>query len=376
MTVKEIFQFDSGGIIYKDTDGNILGTGTAQDSAAPDPESNNGIFIYCQSPARTLYAIANTQITYRVKNSLAITTTPTRDQFLTILSENFFFRVTGGGPETQNLDDVLTIGNNAGSNNIDMNGQDIVNIDEVETKIIKTQLLSNLDIQADLDIIFNPNGIIDANGKNLNMRNGEIHAAHLIHGRNNTDFKVQAKGTGNLIFETNNIERLKITDTGQFIGLPDPAGWTVIVKSANQDVTNSAFLVDDTELQFSVVAGGQYMTELNLCYSGNNNTADLKLAYTLSAGTMKAYGIVIGFSLASSPANNQTLPVNGTIQAGPVTIGVVQSDIDNLLTSTIYFNFTASANAIIKFQFANNLAAPGAISRINKGTIFKYKKIN
>jgi hypothetical protein len=232
MTVKDIYQFDSGGIIYKDANGVILGTGTAQDSAAPDPENNNGIFIYCQSPARTLYAIANTPITYRVKFGLTVTTTPTRNQFLTILSENFFFRVTGGGPETQNLDDVLTIGNNAGANNIDMNGQDITNVDEIETKVIKTQLLSNLDIQADLDIIFNPGGIIDANGKTLNMRNGEIHAAHLIHGRNNTDFKVQAKGTGDLILETSNTERLKITDSGQFIGLPN-----VIQLAASDETT-------------------------------------------------------------------------------------------------------------------------------------------
>jgi len=98
-----------------------------------------------------------------------------------------------------------------------MNAQDITNVDEIETKVIKTQLLSNLDIQADLDIIFNPGGQIDANGKTLNMRNGEIHAAHLIHGRNNTDFKVQAKGTGDLILETNNVERLKITAAGNLI---------------------------------------------------------------------------------------------------------------------------------------------------------------
>lgn len=217
MTVREIFQFDSGGIIYKDATGLILGTGTAQDSAAPDPESGNGIFIYCQSPARTLYAVADTPITYRVKNSLAITTTPTREQFLTILSENFFFRVTGGGPETQNLDDVLTIGNNAGSNDIDLNGNDITNAYKVFTEFVNNIPLKNLELTSDLDIILNPNGIIDANGKTLNMRNGEIHAAHLIHGRNNTDFKVQAKGTGNLILETNNIERLRITSAGKLI---------------------------------------------------------------------------------------------------------------------------------------------------------------
>ena len=90
---------------------------------------------------------------------------------------------------------------------------------------------------------------------------------------------------------------------------------------------------------------------------------------------MKASGIVVGFSLGSSPANNQSISVNGTISA-PASIGVIQADLDNLHTATITFNFTASSNAILKFQFANNSAAVGAISRIVKGSILKYKKIN
>lgn len=231
--IKEIYQFDSGGIVYKDASGKILGTGTTQDSAAPDPADLDGVFIYCQSPARTLYIVANTQIIYRVKSSLAITTTPNRNQLLTILSQNFFFRVTGGGPETQNLNDVLTIGNNAGANNIDMNAQDIVNVDEIETKSINTQLLSNLEIKADLDIILNPNGSIDANGKTLNMTGGEIHNVPLIHSQNNTDLTIEGKGTGNLIFKTNNVDRLKITDTGQFIGLPQ------VIQTAASDETTA-----------------------------------------------------------------------------------------------------------------------------------------
>jgi hypothetical protein len=153
-------------------------------------------------------------------------------------------------------------------------------------------------------------------------------------------------------------------------------GWSYIVKSANQDVTNSATLVDDSELQFSVVAGGQYMTQLDLCYAGNNITADMKTGFLISAGTMKGSGIVVGFSTASTPSNNQSMSVNGTSAAGPISIGVVQADLDNLVTSTITFNFTASANGILKFQFANNSAAVGAISRIVKGSILKYKKIN
>lgn len=106
MIVKEIYQFDSGGIVYKDVNGVILGTGTAQDSAAPDPGNLEGVFLYCQSPARTLYISANQSFTYRVKNSLAITTTPNRDQLLTILSQNFFFRVSGGVSNLSQLSDV------------------------------------------------------------------------------------------------------------------------------------------------------------------------------------------------------------------------------------------------------------------------------
>jgi archaellin len=215
MNIKTFKQYSTGGFSYVDENNNLLGTGTTTDSAAPDQDNLTGVFIYCQNPSRTLYASVSptNPVTVRFKDGTTTSVT-TRKKLMEDLAEFFFYRVTG---TAGNLDDVLTIGNNAGSNNIDMNGQDIVNIDEVETKIIKTQLLSNLDIQADLDIIFNPNGIIDANGKTLNMRNGEIHAAHLIHGRNNTNFKVQAKGTGDLIFETNNIERLKITDTGDLI---------------------------------------------------------------------------------------------------------------------------------------------------------------
>ena len=118
------------------------------------------------------------------------------------------------------------------------------------------------------------------------------------------------------------------------------------------------------------------MTELNLCYAGNNITADMKIGYAVSAGTFKGSGIVVANSTASTPSNNFPLNVNGTSSTSSVSIGVTNADLDVLLTSTITLNFTASANAIIKFQFANNSAAVGAISRIIKGSILKYKKIN
>ena len=158
---------------------------------------------------------------------------------------------------------------------------------------------------------------------------------------------------------------------------PDPAGWTTIVKSANQDVTNNATPQDDTELQFSVVAGGHYMVEMNICYSGNNATGDYLWRFAVSAGTMKARGIAIIFSTAVAPTLQAvTAGSPGAATTGNIQCGVAGTDLDELHTTTATFNFYASANATFKFQFANNAAAAGRISRTWKGSILKYKRID
>ena len=158
---------------------------------------------------------------------------------------------------------------------------------------------------------------------------------------------------------------------------PDPAGWTTIVKSANQDVTNNATPQDDTELQFSVVAGGHYMVEMNICYSGNNATGDYLWRFAVSAGTMKARGIAIIFSTAMAPTLQAvTAGSPGAATTGNIQCGVAGTDLDELHTTTATFNFYASANGTFKFQFANNAAAAGRISRTWKGSILKYKRID
>ena len=157
----------------------------------------------------------------------------------------------------------------------------------------------------------------------------------------------------------------------------DPAGWTTIVKSANQDVTNNATPQDDTELQFSVVAGGHYMVEMNICYSGNNATGDYLWRFAVSAGTMKARGIAIIFSTAMAPTLQAvTAGSPGAATTGNIQCGVAGTDLDELHTTTATFNFYASANGTFKFQFANNAAAAGRISRTWKGSILKYKRID
>ena len=121
-----------------------------------------------------------------------------------LLSTDFFFVVSGGG--VSDLATVLAAGNSAGANDIDMNGNDLLNVDE---------------ITATGDLTLNPVGKIDCNGKTIDMTGGEIHKIPLIHSQNNVDLTIEGKGTADLIFKTNNVDRLKITDTGVFTGLPE-----------------------------------------------------------------------------------------------------------------------------------------------------------
>lgn len=116
----------------------------------------------------------------------------------------FFFDVAGGGGG--DLDSVLTAGNNAGANNIDMNDNKILNVTE---------------ITATGDLSLNPVGSINCNGKTIDMTGGEIHKVPLIHGQNNSNITLEALGTGDIVFKTNNVNRLFISDTGVFKGLPE-----------------------------------------------------------------------------------------------------------------------------------------------------------
>lgn len=166
---------------------------------------------------------------------------------------------------------------------------------------------------------------------------------------------------------------------GNFVFVGDavlnPEGWNVIVKSANQDVTNSAVLVDDTSLQFSVVAGGHYMVEMDIVISCNSATGDYKNLFKVSAGTMKGSGIFTGTS-NTAVAQNTAYNVNGTSVTSQVTAGTNAPDLDLLASAKIIFSFTASANATLSYQFAQNSAVVSTSARTWKGSILKYKRID
>jgi hypothetical protein len=152
-------------------------------------------------------------------------------------------------------------------------------------------------------------------------------------------------------------------------------GWNYIVKSANQDVTNSTTLVDDTDLQFSVVAGGQYMIELDVVLSANSTANDYKNAFAVSSGTMKGSGILTSNS-AGTVGQASNILASAAAATNTSGIGTALADLDLLHSIKIIYSFTASANATFKYQFAQNSAGAATTARTLKGSILKYKKIN
>lgn len=131
----------------------------------------------------------------------APTVVPSSDSSTKVATTAFVQSVVSAlpAPTTPALSTVLTAGNSAGSTDINMNGNDILNC---------------ASITATGDLVLNPVGSIDANGKTLNMTAGEIHNCPLIHSQNNTNITIEGKGTGDVILKTANVDRITVADSG------------------------------------------------------------------------------------------------------------------------------------------------------------------
>lgn len=152
----------------------------------------------------------------------------------------------------------------------------------------------------------------------------------------------------------------------------DPGGWTTIVKSANQDVTNDNNLQDDTELQFSVVAGGRYMIEMDIIWSANDATGDYKFDYALSNGTMIAYGFYYTYN---NVRINNVIAVNQQTSAD-VVLQTITANIDTPIPLKLVIPAVINDNATFTFRFSNSSAGATRTSRTWKGSILRYKRID
>jgi len=167
--------------------------------------NDNGIVKLVQE-AGAEYFDPSLVVSTQVLPAAPIAFTGTCSDLSQLLATDFFFELGSSGGGCCDLDATLTVGNSAGGNNIDLNGNKLENCAE---------------ITATGDLSLNPVGSINCNGKTIDMTGGEIHKCDLIHSQNNTNIVVEALGTGDIVFKTNNVNRLFITDTGVFKGLPE-----------------------------------------------------------------------------------------------------------------------------------------------------------
>lgn len=149
-------------------------------------------------------------------------------------------------------------------------------------------------------------------------------------------------------------------------------GWTVIIKAADQDVTNAG-VTDDSHFTFSVTAGNKYLVIVDLVQSGNNTTGDWTCDFAVAAGTMTGFGTMLGHGAAGTV---QHVAVAAVVAANTTAVnGYGVGDLTFGVNQRIQYTFIPSNTTTFKFRFGNTAAAAGRTSRTWKGSVLRHKDI-
>jgi hypothetical protein len=154
----------------------------------------------------------------------------------------------------------------------------------------------------------------------------------------------------------------------------EPSGWTVIVATADQDVTNASN-TSHTTFTFAATAGKLYAIEIALFYSANNATGDYEYQFAVSAGTMDGVGLDMGDTTADALATTRiaaaAAATTNTISCGGA------ADLGIPRPRYISYTFRQNtSNGTLNFKFGNATASAGRTSRTLNGSIFRYKLLN
>lgn len=214
--------------------------------------------------------------------------------------------------------------------------------------------------------------ILDANVTTAKIANDNVTYAKI---QNVTDARLLGRSAGS----DGDVQEVTIganltLAAGVLSGSAGAAEWDQeIVKSSNQDVTNSTTLVDDTQLQFAVTAGSVWQIVLILIYSSTQSTNDLKCGFNVSAGS--AYGPILGLGpLAADSVQNTVTVWPAAASSGTLIFGTV-TGITNIRAVKIDGVFTFTSAGTFKFQFAQNTSGVGESTRVNIGSTLFGKRI-
>jgi hypothetical protein len=150
-------------------------------------------------------------------------------------------------------------------------------------------------------------------------------------------------------------------------------GYTDIIKSANQDVVNNGG-TDDTELFFPVVSGGVYHVKFSFIFSCDNITADSRFYFRTASATMLGAGSLMTLNTAANIITNNVRSISNF--SNTVSVGASTASLNDVMVVTGELVYHISANDTMRFVFGNNVATPGATTRLWAGSSVSYKKIN
>ena len=157
----------------------------------------------------------------------------------------------------------------------------------------------------------------------------------------------------------------------------------VVLKGSNQDVTNSATLVDDTALTMSLAANKTYWFEIYLLLEANSTAADFK--YTIDgpsgsapAGATAQYGNDTESSTAAGwwgPTTSGS-PVNMTGLGSTVAIGTssTTATLQGLRISGLIF--MGGSSGTILLRWAQNTATSSTTTTVKANSLLRYQLLN
>lgn len=157
------------------------------------------------------------------------------------------------------------------------------------------------------------------------------------------------------------------------VSAADPSGYTTIIKSSNQDVTNAG-VTNDTQFSFATTAGGIYAISMDLFVSGDNTTADYTMDFRVDAGTMRGKGTVQNLTTTAAVAN-VIMTAAGAANTTAVRTGVPTANLNDLVFVRVAFACSVSNATTFRFRFGNATPTTGATSRTWKGSVFRYKSL-
>jgi hypothetical protein len=175
-----------------------------------------------------------------------------------------------------------------------------------------------------------------------------------------------ADAKGDLLTATadNTISRLAVGTNGQVLTADSTAatglawaaassgGATIktVRKSANQSVTSSTTLVNDTHLKFAVAANETFIFQIWLWVYADNGTPDIKLTVTGPSGS------TIAFSPSTYYATGDGTTALGTVTTGGGTFGAF---VDANERNQLYFGsiLNGSTAGDLQLQWAQNTSS-------------------